>query len=282
MRAVQYRLLTKLFNTVVIPEYIYAFEKFKSIPEMAKIHTGKALVISIDLKDFFPSIHQNKLQKILVGMGIAEEPATTISELCTYKFFVPQGALTSPKVANIVTAHTFGPKVKEYCDRSNFTVSIYADDITISTDNTEISPAEVIKDIYAIIRENGFRVNKEKTKVMFKSVRQYVCGVVVNEKTNLLKRERNKLRAMVHNVVTNGVEAEAEKNQVPPGTFLSSLKGKLNWYRQLNPTKGEILEKKLNDYLTSLASPSIPEEPKELIATVPEVTTAVFEEAPWD
>ena len=251
MRAVQYRLLTKLFNFLAIPEYIFAFEKYRSIPVMAQMHVEKQIVLSIDLKDFFHSITQEHLYTAFTAIGVGEAAARTISELCTYKFFVPQGALTSPKIANFVTAMTFGPRLKEYCDRNNLVLTIYADDVTISS-NDDINPGQVIADISSFIREYGFRVNQEKTKIMKSTRRQYVCGVVVNKKTNLLKKERNRLRAIVHNVIMNGVENEANKSGMTKEKFLSFLRGKVNWYRQLNAEKGQGLFSKLSTYLTSI------------------------------
>lgn len=248
MRSVQFRLLTKLLDFAVIPDYIYAFEKNKSIPEMAAKHVEKKLVISIDLKDFFHSITQKNVFDTMVKMGIGEPAARTISEIATFTYFVPQGALTSPKMANIITSHTFGPMIKEYCDSKNLDLTIYADDVTISTNDDDISPAEVIQEVSNFIRAVGFRVNRDKTKIMRSSRRQYVCGVVVNKKTNLMKKERNRLRAIVHNIVTNGVEAEAAKNGIDSASFLNHIKGKVNWFRQLNSDKGQALFDKLAEH----------------------------------
>jgi hypothetical protein len=89
---------------------------------------------------------------------------------------------------------------------------------------------------------------------MWKGRRQYVCGVVVNKKTNMLKRERYRLRAIVHNITMNGLEAEALKSDTTPGHFSSHIKGKLNWLKQLNSGLGNKNNEKLNKYLSSLES----------------------------
>lgn len=212
---------------------------------MARLHVGKRVVISIDLKDFFHSIKQERINTILLQLGIGEHPARTLSELCTYKFFMPQGALTSPKLANIITATSFGPLVKEYCDQKGLTLSIYADDITMSTDQEDLNARQVLTDIMNIVRGVGFRINYDKTKVMYRTRRQYVCGVVVNAKTNMLKHERYKLRAIVHNIERNGVEAEAAKNSLTGEEFAHQIRGKVNWLRQLNPELGSKLYEKL-------------------------------------
>ena len=249
LRAYQFRILNGIFNQLDIPEYIHAFEKMKSIPAMAALHTGKRLVVSIDLKDFFHSIKQVRVQDALLGLGIGAPVARSLSELCTYKAFVPQGALTSPKLANIITATSFGPPVKEYCDSKGFTLSIYADDITVSTNEEGVNAKEIVREIIDIVRNTGFRINTKKTKIMFKSNRQYVCGVVVNQKTNLLKKERYRLRAIVHNIVTNGLEVEASKGSKTPEQFLHHIIGKINWFKQLNPELGDKLFTKLSTYI---------------------------------
>ena len=252
MRSVQYRLLTKLLNRLILPDYVYAFEKDRNIPAMAALHTNKYCIISLDIKEFFHSIMQEDLAIILQRLGIGTMPARTISEICTYKAFVPQGALTSPKLSNLVTSVTFGPEVKTYCDEKGLTLTVYADDVTVSTNNKDVNPKEVIQDISLMIQAHGFRINRKKTKVMYHGSRQYVCGAVVNAKVNLIVKERKKLRAMVHNVVKNGIPAEAAKTEQDPNKFLNHLRGRINWYRQLNPVLGQKLFDKLKTYLLEL------------------------------
>lgn len=249
MRVAQYKILNKVLNKLTIPSYIHAFEKTKSIPAMAAMHVNKQVIISVDIKDFFHSIKQVRVQQILSELGIGEKPARLMSELCTFGPFVPQGALTSPKIANIVTALSFGPPIKEYCDRNGLTMSIYADDVTISSTNPALNVSEVLSFVTSTIREHGFRVNTEKTKVMWATMRQYVCGVVVNSKTNMIKRERYKLKAIVHNIIKNGLQAEAVKSNVEGGEFSSHIQGRLNWLKQLNPSLGDRHMIKLSNYL---------------------------------
>jgi RNA-directed DNA polymerase len=212
---------------------------------MAALHVGKAIVISIDIKDFFHSIKQSQLQQLFEQYGIGDKAARTLSELCTYKAFVPQGAITSPKISNIISAKTFGPQVKAYCDGKGLTLTIYADDITVSSQDPNLNAGDVITALTNIVHENGFRVNTRKTKVMRKYHRQYVCGVVVNEKTNLIRKERLRLRAIVHNIKVYGPAHEAQKNNTTVDHFIDVLRGRLNWFKQLNKQKGEDLILKL-------------------------------------
>lgn len=245
MRAAQHRICSMLLNWIDVPDYIYAFEKYKSIPIMAGKHVGKAIVISVDIKDFFHSIKQHQLMLLFQGLGIGAMPARTLSELCTFKAFVPQGAITSPKISNIISARSFAPQVKAYCDGKGLTLTIYADDITMSSTDPNLNFGEVISAITNIVDAAGFKINTRKTKVMKRHHRQYVCGVVVNEKTNLIRRERLRLRAIVHNVKVNGPENEAMKNNEMIDRFINVLRGKINWFKQLNKDKADILSAEL-------------------------------------
>jgi RNA-directed DNA polymerase len=249
MRIVQYRIYSKILSKIKVPDYIYAFERDKSIPVMAAKHVGKQFVISLDIKDFFHSIKQNELFNLFRSYGFAEKPARTLSELCTYKAFVPQGAITSPKVSNIIAANTFGPLVRAYCDGLGMVLTIYADDITMSTDKKQIQVSEIIQAISTFVHGFGFRLNHKKTKVMRRHNRQYVCGVVVNEKTNLIRSERLRLRAMVHNLLIHGPENEALKTETTVDHFINVLRGRINWFKQLNSVQGERLLVKFNEGL---------------------------------
>lgn len=250
MRSAQYKILRGILDLVPIPEYIHAFERGRSIPIMAALHIGQSTVISVDLKDFFTSIKQSTVQGVFQHLGIGEAPARTLSELCTYSSFVPQGALTSPKLSNIVSSLTFGPLLEEYCKEKSYVLSIYADDVTISfkealdTESTTDLAKDVIDHITQCVSQFGFRVNRKKTKIMRPHQRQYVCGVVVNTKPNLQQKERRKLRAIVHNCQVNGLEAEALKNGVSVDSFRSKVGGRINWYKQLNSTAGTIMQEK--------------------------------------
>ena len=235
MRLVQYRILTRILDKVQVPEYIYAFEKSKSIPVMAQLHVGKNLLISVDIKNFFHSIKQRVVIQILQeGLGIGSQPARLISELCTYEAFTPQGALTSPKISNLVAALTFGPLIKAWADSNDFTCTIYADDVTLSTDRSDVVVPDVVRFLQETIRQFNFRLNHKKTKIMHRGCRQFVCGVVVNQKTNMVRKQRDNLKAMVHNVCRNGYEVEARRLNKTPSEFENHLKGRLNWFSQLN------------------------------------------------
>jgi RNA-directed DNA polymerase len=252
------------------PAYIHGFEKGKSIPKMAQAHVGKDVVISLDIKDFFPSIKQFMVEALFNSMGITGSAGAVLSELCTYKSYVPQGSLTAPKISNLIAAGTFGPEIEKFCTEKGIALTIYADDITMSYDKEFISLEEakayttsIINFVSESVVKAGFRINKEKTKIMRPHNRQWVCGAVVNSHVNMRKTERLQLRAIIHNCRKNGLEAEAAKSKINPEAFIRKYAGRLNWLCQLNPDAGVPLKaafKKITQpYLKKFPNVEIPE-----------------------
>lgn len=235
-------LLTKLLSDHVrLPDYLYAFEAGKSVPSLARRISSQEhrWIVSVDIKDYFTSIRQTTVMSILEGLFPNDRArlAKRISELVTYKYFLPQGAPSSPKISNLVTACTFGPSVEKYCEENNLRFAIYADDIIVWPNPlTTVTPKEVVQELYRILIRAGFKANRQKTKIMYSTQRQWVCGAVVNEKPNLVKHERKLLRAILHTWETKGFDKV--KYGEDPERFKCHLRGRLNWLNQLNPELG--------------------------------------------
>jgi len=222
----------------------------------------------MDIEDFFPSIKQFMVEEALRALGVGETPARILSELTTFKSYVPQGALTSPKISNIIAAGTFGPIIKTFCEERGLALTIYADDITVSftVDDRERGKLLVreIKDfVSSVLRSSRFSVNREKTKIMYRNTRQWVCGAVVNDRVNMQRKERLQLRALVHNVSVNGVEVEATKCGLETAAFIRKYAGRLNWLHQLNPAAGNklrpVFKQAASTYLAMVNLGEIPE-----------------------
>ena len=292
LKKAQKIVLLKVLNKIELPDYLWAFEPNRTLADLARVHAGKECVVSLDLKDYFGSIKPYLVKGALANYGVTGRAAEILTELTTYKHFVPQGACTSPKISNMVTATTFGEHLKSICDECNVTMSIYADDITLSFNPEGINRRSlnlILRNLYAqrfkecariislnsslmenprdsvsaslmlimlvrhMISTHGFRLSNKKTKIMGRGCRHWVCGVVANEKPNISREQRSLLRAMVHNLYKNGVESEAERyGSATVQSYLSSLRGKLAWYKHLNPERAEPLVELFNNFVRTL------------------------------
>ena len=131
----------------------------------------------------------------------------------------------------------------------------YADDITLSTSNrkrfmelfggTNDPQNPTIPDAIrtAITEHNGresFKINMAKTYYRTPSQRQIVTGVVVNEKLNVTREYRRKLRSCLHTWHALGKNAAAEKyyrthepTEEELASFETRVYGKLDHYRNV-------------------------------------------------
>jgi hypothetical protein len=66
--------------------------------------------------------------------------------------------------------------------------------------------------------------------------RQQLCGVVVNDRPNLPRAERDRLRAILHNAARLGPESQ---NRDGHADFRRHLEGRVAWAAALNPDFGQ-------------------------------------------
>lgn len=169
-----------------------------SIVEAAKPHVNRAVVINLDLKDFFHSISEKRVYKYFRGIGWGRTAAKTLTKICCYKGRLPMGAPTSPMLSNVIN-YQMDVRIEKLVDKFGGKYSRYADDITLSFDQFENKEKIVLKILPKILNDYGLVIQKKKKiRIQRKHQRQTVVGLVVNDKVNLPREWRRKLRAMKH------------------------------------------------------------------------------------
>ena len=180
----------------------------KGVISNALPHTNKKVVISIDLKDFFPTITFPRIMGMLKRSpyNFSNKQAAILASLvCLPKGIdencgLPQGAPTSPIMSNLICKN-LDYQLGKMARKFDIAYTRYADDLTFSTNNLKrISAEEIVSIVTQYVKRNGFIVNEKKTKVMFKHQRQIVAGVLVNDGLNLPKKQVDALRATLNNI----------------------------------------------------------------------------------
>jgi len=143
-------------------------------------------------------------------------------------------------------------KLRLLAQKYRCTYSRYADDITFSTtvpnfpvgiarySSEHPNQIELGEELLQIIRDNGFEINTQKTRLQTKYRRQEVTGLTVNEFPNVDRKYVSQIRAMLHAAQKYGIpDAEAEYHnrylkrhrhpdrELPP--FVKVLKGKIDF-----------------------------------------------------
>lgn len=267
LKAIQRRILAEILNQV--PSYYSAahgFVKGRSVRTFAAQHVGQQLVLRMDLQDFFPCISGVRVQALFRTLGYPESVADLLGGLCTNatprsvfaqprdasitpealivaqrmysRPHLPQGAPTSPALANLC-AHRLDLRLTGLADWAGATYSRYADDLAFS--GGEIFARRVERyaaQIAAIALEEGWNVQHHKTRIMRRSVRQHVAGVVVNAKMNVAREDFDTLKAILTNCVRHG---PATQNRQQHADFRAHLLGRIAWVSSLNAGKGDRL-----------------------------------------
>jgi len=204
-------LLNILFKCLyTTPINTHGFVLKKSNITNAQAHIDKNYIYTIDLKDFFPSIHQSRFWKRLQfpPYNLSDkkvEIASLISNLIFFqtptkeeKNFLPQGAPTSPIVSNII-CEQLDRRLLGLAKRFNVQYTRYADDITFSSNhNVYQKNSEFIIELNRIIINEKFEVNPQKTRLQKRGYRQEVTGIVVNNKANVRREYIKDLRTYLY------------------------------------------------------------------------------------
>lgn len=192
LKAFQNELLEHFYKTKPHSS-CHGFVPGKSIVTNALPHVKKDYVLSMDIKNFFPKTTTSKVERIFTRWFTSHKQ---FLPYVLYKNHLPQGAPTSPYLANFAL-YDFDNTIKNKIKEFSGSYTRYADDITISW-NGKINIKELLTFVNVELSKENYFLSKSKTKLMHKSRRQKVTGIIVNETLNIPYEVRNQLRAYNH------------------------------------------------------------------------------------
>lgn len=198
--------LNVIFQAMYEPtDAAMGFVPGRSIADNASMHTGRNYVFNTDLKDFFPSIRQPRIWKMLQlkPFSMNKEIASAVAGLCCMQDsngdgVLPQGSPCSPILTNIV-CRNLDRRLMGVAKRFNLKYTRYADDITFSSDyNVFQDGSDFMTEFHRIVDEQNFVINDKKTRLQKNGQRQEVTGLVVNQKVNIVKEYSRDLRSLLY------------------------------------------------------------------------------------
>lgn len=199
--------LNEIFKVMYLPSApVMGFVPGRSIVTNAAEHVNMNYVFNLDLKDFFSSIHQARIWKILQlpPFSFNRPIASMIAGLCcntnstTGESVLPQGAPTSPILTNLI-CRNLDRRLSGLAKRFGATYTRYADDITFSSINNIYDEGKAFRnELSRIICEQGFEINHKKTRLQSKVERQEVTGLIVNEKVNISRNYIRDIQSLMY------------------------------------------------------------------------------------
>ncbi len=83
LKTLQRKLLDDLLTHIPVSESAHGFVTGRSIVSNAQPHVGKAVVLNLDLKDFFPSVSFARVRGLFIAWGYSFSVASALALLCT-------------------------------------------------------------------------------------------------------------------------------------------------------------------------------------------------------
>jgi len=241
------------------------FVRGRSALSHAVRHSGHAAVLCQDLEDFFTSIPHARVFHVFRAAGYPGPVARVLAGVCTTALppaefarcprpdsaaglvryqrlresalsqHLPQGAPTSPALANLC-ALGLDRRLAGAAAAVGAEYSRYADDLAFSGDATFARRIVKFATLAAVIAfEEGFDVNFRKTRVMHRASCQRVCGLIVNERPNVPRRDYDRLKAVLTNCQRHGASAQ---NRDGYRDFRAHLQGRVAWVEAVASARG--------------------------------------------
>jgi len=221
LKLVQRWIYDYILSGVNLPMSVHGFVPGKDIFSNARVHLDSRNIMVVDIQDFFPSIGSKSVRHVFSELHFPVKVANRLTGLSTFRDRLPQGAPTSPALANII----FSP-VDVYlihlAEEWECNYTRYADDLIFSGDRV-FSKGDTAQ-ISKILGESGFTINTKKTRIIGSGARQMITGLVANQKGFPPREKRMEWRAMFNQAKLNPVKYKGE------GSRLAGIAAFVNMY----------------------------------------------------
>ncbi len=249
--------LRNYFEKLPVHGAAHGFLPSRSVLTNALVHANADVLVKLDVKDFFPTIHWKRVKGLLRKAGVTEQVATLLAlistesprqlvefrgktlHVATGPRALPQGAPTSPAITNALCLK-LDVRLSALATELGFKYTRYADDLTFSFRKTEEKkrPAlgVLVEKTKDILKSEGFALNAKKTQVLRRGAAQRVTGLTVNGAGPQVPAARvdrdvvRRLRAAIHNRKKGKPYREGESH--------ASLQGMAAWIFMSDPKRG--------------------------------------------
>lgn len=231
LKKVQSWILREILYKVPCSKFAKAYIPDISIKDNSRFHRNQKIVMAVDLKDFFPSIKSGYVLSTFLSIGYNLPTAVILTRLCCLRESLPQGAPTSAYLSNLVMRQ-FDNRISKYCTDHNVRYTRYADDLTFSGD---FDIAATLHLVDKELKYLNLRRNPNKLKVMRSGDRQITTGIVVNEKQQLSREYRMRIRQEVHYIQQFGLNDHLAHIGETRSHYVEHLIGKIEYALFINP-----------------------------------------------
>jgi len=234
----------------------------RNIYTNAARHLNRDYLLNMDFKDFFHSISENSVTKMLKSFPFhfSTEVSSTITQLVTYKGRLPMGAPTSPVLTNLYCIG-LDRDIKAHCDMYNICYTRYADDMSFSSrERILVSSKDRIE---SIGQKYHLSINHNKTKWYGPTDIKKVTGLIVSDRIDIppvLIEDTRKEIAKLKNIIEVNRRYYNQKNRWIMH-HQQKIRGYIQFVRQAKGTNDPIVQELMTAYEEALY-PTSNQDPK--------------------
>ena len=204
LKTIQRWLLHRVFSHLPTSSAAHGFVAGRNIFSNAAVHLGGKNLLAADIESFFPSVTIERIKEVMSADLPFPDPVTDqLAGLCTLGGALPQGAPTSPALAN-AAFDSADAGLSQLAAAWGVSYSRYADDIAFSGDRA--FTAADLAEVQGVVEEAGFNLNVGKSRIVGSGARQVVAGLVVNNRGLPPREVRRRWRAMFHRAAEHPLE----------------------------------------------------------------------------
>jgi RNA-directed DNA polymerase len=225
LRDLQQSILSEILSRVPPSVCSHGGIRGRSQLTNAAHHKGKPFLSTLDIRDFFPSVKPQRVNVLFSDLGFSGDALNVLTKLTTWEFQLPQGAPTSPRIADLVLSK-LDSRMLKLARLHKVTYTRYADDLAISGGRRVKSIRKLQE---KILVSEGFSIKEQpgrKSIMSRETDRQELTGLVVNRKVNLAREKRS--------AIINEAKAVIRSGNAPT----PSQVGKVGWLASVNSEAG--------------------------------------------
>jgi len=209
----------------------------RSVIDNAELHLKASLLVTIDVKSCFPSITNIHIYNVWrTFLGCSTGVATVLTKLTTFDRHLPQGAATSPLLANLFVWLIDQP-IRSACDARSVTYSTWIDDLAFSGKRSR----ELIPISARVLHDHGLKISRSKVKIMGSREIKLLTGTRLGTSIRAPKEKLSRVRSGIHKLQLGLVNREDQVR------FIDGLVGQLGYIERLNARDSRSLVRRLAD-----------------------------------
>jgi hypothetical protein len=197
LKRLQREIVARYFRAEQSHPAAVAYQKGKSTADHVWAHAGAAVVVTADVRDFFPSTAAHRVEAWWRERA-DEDTARLLTRLTTSRGGLPQGAPTSPGLSNFVN-RDLDERLARRAAAAGARFTRYCDDLAFSWPGGAGPPAGFEAAVRSALAEAGYELHPEKGwRLHLRGDEPEITGVVLTRSggARLPERLRREMAAL--------------------------------------------------------------------------------------